>query len=180
MYKRQKWSCLACQWYGYKKIELQFLPDTYVACELCKWKRYKSEILWIKRRDKNISQVLEMYVSDALEFFKEIDHIKEDLQLMVDIWLWYLRMWQPAHTLSGWESQRLKLVKHLLKDYRWHTVYFLDEPTVWLHPSDIEKLLKVLREFLNNWDTILMIEHDRSILKFADHIVRLDEWKLIK
>jgi len=179
-FNSEKWSCPACQWYWYKKIELQFLPDTYIACELCKWKRYKSEILWIKRRDKNISQVLEMYVSDALEFFKEIDHIKEDLQLMVDIWLWYLKMWQPAHTLSGWESQRLKLVKHLLKDYRWHTVYFLDEPTVWLHPSDIEKLLKVLREFLNNWDTILMIEHDRSILKFADHIVRLDEWKLIK
>ena len=179
-FNSEKWSCLACQWYGHKKIELQFLPDTYVACELCKWKRYKSEILSIKRRDKNISQVLEMYVSEALEFFKEIDHIKQDLQLMVDIWLWYLKMWQPAHTLSWWESQRLKLVKHLLKDYRWHTVYFLDEPTVWLHPNDIERLLKVLREFLNNWDTVLMIEHDKNILKFADYVIKLDNWKLIK
>lgn len=179
-FNSEKGSCPACQWYGYKKIELQFLPDTYVACDLCKWKRYKSEILGIKRRDKNISQVLEMYVSDALEFFKEIDHIKQDLQLMVDIWLWYLKMWQPAHTLSWWESQRLKLVKHLLKEYRWHTVYFLDEPTVWLHPSDIEKLLKVLREFLNNGDTVLMIEHDKNILKFADHVIRLDNGKLIK
>ncbi|MFZ2150874.1 MAG: excinuclease ABC subunit UvrA [Candidatus Absconditicoccaceae bacterium] len=179
-FNSEKGSCLACQGYGYKKIELQFLPDTYVACDLCKGKRYKSEILGIKRRNKNISEVLEMYVSDALEFFKEIDHIKKDLQLMVDIGLGYLRMGQPAHTLSGGESQRLKLVKHLLKEYRGHTVYFLDEPTVGLHPSDIERLLKVLREFLNNGDTILMIEHDKSILKFADYIIRLDEGKLIK
>lgn len=179
-FNSDKWACPACQWYWYKKIELQFLPDTYVACDLCKSKRYKNEILAIKRRNKNISQILEMYVSDALEFFKEIDHIHRDLQLMVDIWLGYLKMWQPAHTLSWWESQRLKLVKHLLKDYRWHTVYFLDEPTVWLHPNDIEKLLKVLKEFLKNWDTILMIEHDKSILKFADHIIRLEDGSLIK
>ena len=89
-------------------------------------------------------------------------------------------MWQPAHTLSGWESQRLKLVKHLLKEFRGHTVYFLDEPTVWLHPSDIEKLLKVLEKFLEWWDTILMIEHDKNILQFADDIIRLDDWKLVK
>lgn len=178
-FNSSKWACPACQWYWYKKVELQFLPDTYIACELCKWKRYKNEILWIKRRWKNISQILEMYVSDALEFFSEIDHIKKDLQLMVDIWLWYLKMWQPAHTLSWWESQRLKLIKHLLKDYRWHTVYFLDEPTVWLHPQDIEKLLYVLREFLDNWDTILMIEHDKNIINYADNIIHLENWKLI-
>lgn len=179
-FNSEKWACPGCQWYWYKKVELQFLPDTYIACDLCKWKRYKNEILSIKRRWKNISEILEMYVLDALEFFWEIDHIKKDLQLMVDIWLWYLKMWQPAHTLSWWESQRLKLIKHLLKDYRWHTVYFLDEPTVWLHPQDIEKLLKVLKEFLNNWDTILMIEHDKNILKYADNIIRLDNWKLSK
>ncbi|MCF7834995.1 excinuclease ABC subunit UvrA [Candidatus Gracilibacteria bacterium] len=178
-FNSSKGACPACQGYGYKKVELQFLPDTYIACELCKGKRYKNEILGIKRRGKNISQILEMYVSDALEFFSEIDHIKKDLQLMVDIGLGYLKMGQPAHTLSGGESQRLKLIKHLLKDYRGHTVYFLDEPTVGLHPQDIEKLLYVLREFLDNGDTILMIEHDKNIINYADNIIHLENGKLI-
>jgi excinuclease ABC subunit A len=120
-----------------------------------------------------------MYIYEALDFFHELDHIKEELELMVEIGLWYLKMWQPAHTLSGWESQRLKLVKHLLKEYRGNTVYFLDEPTVWLHPADIERLLKVLKRFLDKWDTILMIEHDQDILQFADHIIKLDNWKII-
>lgn len=179
-FNSKKGSCTACDWYGYKKIELQFLPDTYIPCELCKWKRYKNEILEIKWKWKNISEVLEMYVDDALEFFKEIDNIREDLALMKDIWLGYLKMWQPAHTLSGWESQRVKLVKHLLKSYKGHSIYFLDEPTVWLHMSDIEKLLKVIKEFLNKWDTILMIEHDQNILQYADNIIYLDDGKLIK
>lgn len=175
-----KWACPACQWYGYKKVELQFLPDTYVPCELCNSKRYKPEILTIKRRGKGIDEVLDMYISDALDFFSEIDHIKEELQLMVDIGLGYLKMWQPAHTLSWWESQRLKLVKHFLKSYKWHSMYFLDEPTVWLHSADIEKLLLVIKKFLDKWDTILMIEHDEEILKFADDIIRLDDWGLVK
>lgn len=175
-----KWACPACDGYGYKKVELQFLPDTYIPCELCNGKRYKTEILAIKRRGKTISEVLDMYVKDALEFFSEIDHIREDLQLMVDIGLWYLRMGQPAHTLSGGESQRLKLVKHLLKSYKWHTMYFLDEPTVWLHADDIVKLMRVIKAFLDKGDTILMIEHDRNILKFADDIIRLDNGKVIK
>ena len=175
-----KGACPACNGYGYKKVELQFLPDTYVPCDLCRWTRYKSEVLDIKWKWKNIAEVLDMYVSDALEFFSEVDTIRDELQLMCDIWLGYLKMWQPAHTLSGWESQRLKLVKHLLKEFRWHTVYFLDEPTVWLHPSDIEKLLKVLERFLEWGDTILMIEHDKNILQFADDIIRLDDGKIIK
>lgn len=179
-FNSKKWACPACDGYGYKKVELQFLPDTYIPCELCHGKRYKTEILAIKRRGKNISEILWMYVKDALELFSEIDHIKEELQLMVDIWLWYLRMWQPAHTLSGGESQRLKLVKHLLKTYKWHTMYFLDEPTVGLHADDIVKLMKVIKQFLDKWDTILMIEHDKNILKFADDVIRLDNGKLIK
>lgn len=178
-FNSDKWACPACNGYGYKKVELQFLPDTYVPCELCKWNRYKSEILEIKRNGKNVSEILDMYVSDALELFSEIDNIHEELQLMCDIWLWYLKMWQPAHTLSWWESQRLKLVKHLLKEYNWHTVYFLDEPTVWLHPQDIEKLLKVLQRFLDSGDTILMIEHDKNIIQFADDVIELDDWKLV-
>ena len=179
-FNSDKGACPACSGYGYKKIELQFLPDTYVPCDLCHGKRYKPEILAITWRWKTISQILDMYIEEALEFFSEIDHIKEELELMVEIGLGYLKMGQPAHTLSGGESQRLKLVKHLLKEYRGNTVYFLDEPTVGLHPADIEKLLKVLKRFLDKWDTILMIEHDEDILQFADHVIRLDNGKLVK
>ena len=179
-FNSDKGACPACNGYGYKKIELQFLPDTYVPCELCQGKRYKPEILWITWRGKTISQVLDMYINEALDFFSEMDHIKQELELMVEIGLGYLKMGQPAHTLSGGESQRLKLVKHLLKEYRWNTVYFLDEPTVGLHPADIEKLLKVIKRFLEKGDTILMIEHDEDILQFADHIIRLDNGQLVK
>lgn len=175
-----KWACPECNGYGTKLIELQFLPDTYVDCDLCRGRRYKPEILDIKRHGKSISELLEMYVMDAVDFFQDIWFIREKLDLMVDIGLWYLRMGQPAHTLSGWESQRLKLVKHLLKQYKWHTVYFLDEPTVWLHPSDIERLLKVLKKFLDNGDTILMIEHEKNLLQFADKIIKLEEGKVTK
>ena len=179
-FNSDKGACPACNGYGYKKIELQFLPDTYVPCELCQGKRYKPEILWITWRGKTISQVLDMYIDEALDFFSEMDHIKQELELMVEIGLGYLKMGQPAHTLSGGESQRLKLVKHLLKEYRWNTIYFLDEPTVGLHPADIEKLLKVIKRFLEKGDTILMIEHDEDILQFADHIIRLDNGQLVK
>ena len=179
-FNSDKGACPACSGYGYKKIELQFLPDTYVPCDLCQGKRYKPEILAITWRGKTISQILDMYIEEALEFFSEIDHIKEELELMVEIGLGYLKMGQPAHTLSGGESQRLKLVKHLLKEYRGNTVYFLDEPTVGLHPADIEKLLKVLKRFLDKGDTILMIEHDEDILQFADYVIRLDNGKLVK
>ncbi|HKL44384.1 MAG TPA: excinuclease ABC subunit UvrA [Candidatus Absconditabacterales bacterium] len=178
-FNSNKGACPACNGYGYKKVELQFLPDTYVPCDLCKGNRYKSEILDIKWKGKNIAEILNMYIKDALEVFSDIDNIYEELQLMCDIGLGYLRMGQPAHTLSGGESQRLKLVKHLLKDYRGHTVYFLDEPTVGLHPQDIEKLMRVLQKFLDTGDTILMIEHDKNILQFADDIIELDNGKLI-
>lgn len=178
-FNSKKWACPACDGYGHKKVELQFLPDTYVACELCNGKRYKTEILAIKWRWKNISEILGMYVKDALELFSEIDHIQEELQLMVNIWLWYLKMWQPAHTLSGGESQRLKLVKHLLKTYKWNIMYFLDEPTVGLHADDIVKLMKVIKQFLDKWDTILMIEHDKNIVQFADDVIRLDHGALV-
>ncbi len=178
-FNSDKWACPACDGYGYKKIELQFLPDTYVPCELCHGKRYRPEILAIKWRGKTISEVLEMYISDALEHFHELDHITEELQLVCDIGLGYLKMGQSAHTLSGGESQRLKLIKHLLKEYRWHSVYFLDEPTVGLHMADIERLLNVLKVFLERGDTILMIEHDQNILKYADQVIKLDNGKVV-
>ncbi len=179
-FNSKKGACPECDGYWHKKIELQFLPDTYVPCELCNWKRYKQEILAIKWNWKTISEVLDMYTKDALEFFQDIGFIKDKLQLMVDIGLGYLKLGQPAHTLSWWESQRLKLVKHLLKSYKGHTVYFLDEPTVGLHPSDIEKLLNVLKRFLDNQDSIFMIEHDQNLLKFADKVIRLENWEIVK
>lgn len=178
-FNSKRWACPECKWYGYKKIELQFLPDTYVSCELCHGTRYKPEITQIKRRNKSIADVLDMYIKDAFEFFKDIGHIAESLQMMIDIGLWYLKMWQPAQMLSGWESQRLKLIKHFLKSYKGHTVYFLDEPTVWLHPEDIKKLLTILKKFLERWDTILMIEHDKDLLKFADKVIELENWAII-
>jgi len=174
-----KWSCPGCKGYGYKKIELQFLPDTYVPCEICKGKRYKPEILDIKRRGVDIYEVLDMYVSEALEFFSEMDHIHRQLFLMNEIGLGYLKMGQPAHMLSGWESQRLKLVKHLLKSYKWHTMYFLDEPTVGLHMSDTERLLRVIKRFLDDGDTVVMIEHDEHLLKFADKVIRLQNGEVV-
>ena len=177
-FNSNKWACQECKWYGYKKIELQFLPDTYIECELCHWKRFKPEILNIYWNWKNVADVLNMYVEEALDFFAELPHIKEKLQLLVDIWLWYLKMWQPAHTLSWWESQRLKLVKNLLKKYKGHTIYFLDEPTVWLHFVDIEKLLNILWRFLKRWDTIVMIEHDKNLLKFAHKVIKLDNGRV--
>lgn len=178
-FNSDKWACTECDGYGEKKIELQFLPDTYVPCTLCKWHRYKSEVLGIKWNGKTIADILEMYVHEAYAFFNEIWFIQDELKLMCDIGLWYLKMGQPAQTLSWGESQRLKLVRHLLKQYRGHTIYFLDEPTVGLHPEDIQKLLLVLKQFLDRGDTILMIEHDQSLLQFADHVIELKNGKVV-
>ena len=177
-FNSSKWACSACGGYGYKKVELQFLPDTYVPCEVCKGTRYKGEVLQVKWHGKSIADVLDMYVEDAYELFEDIPVIEQKLKLMLDIGLGYLKMGQPAHTLSGWESQRLKLVKNLLKKYKGHTIYFLDEPTVGLHPEDIQKLLKILAEFLERWDTILMIEHDQNLLKYADQVIWLEEGRI--
>jgi excinuclease ABC subunit A len=120
-----------------------------------------------------------MYIHEAYTFFNEIGFIQDELKLMCDIGLGYLKMGQPAQTLSGGESQRLKLVRHLLKQYKGHTIYFLDEPTVGLHPEDIQKLLLVLKQFLNRGDTILMIEHDESLLQFADKVITLQNGKSV-
>jgi excinuclease ABC subunit A len=179
-FNSDKGACPECDGYGIKKVELQFLPDTYVPCTLCKGKRYKSEILTVRWHGKTINEILEMYVHEAHDFFSEIGFIEEELKIMVDIGLWYIKLWQAAHTLSWGESQRLKLVKHLLKQYKWHSIYFLDEPTVGLHPEDIQKLLYVLKHFLDRGDTILMIEHDKSLLQFADDVIRLKDGAVVK
>ncbi len=179
-FNSSKWACPECSGYGYKKVELQFLPDTYIECELCHGSRYKPEITNIKRREKSISEVLNMYVEEAVSFFKDIGTIHESLSMMERIGLGYLKLGQPAQMLSWGESQRLKLIKHFLKSYKWHTVYFLDEPTVWLHPHDIEKLLLVIKEFLDKGDTILMIEHDKDLLQYADKVITIDNGLLVK
>lgn len=178
-FNSSKWACQECKWYWYKKVELQFLPDTYVQCELCHWKRFKPEILNVHWNWKNVSEILDMYIQDAFELFKDIPFIKEKIELLIEIGLGYLKLGQPAHTLSWGESQRLKLVKNLLKKYKWQTIYFLDEPTVWLHFVDIEKLLNILKKFLNKQDTIVMIEHDKSLLQFADKVIELKDWNII-
>lgn len=178
-FNSDKWCCPECDGYGIKKVELQFLPDTYVPCTLCKGKRYKSEILTVRWHGKTINEILEMYVHEAHDFFSEIGFIEEELKIMVDIGLGYIKLGQAAHTLSWWESQRLKLVKHLLKQYKGHSIYFLDEPTVGLHPEDIQKLLYVLKHFLDRGDTILMIEHDKSLLQFADDVIRLKDGAVV-
>jgi excinuclease UvrABC ATPase subunit len=178
-FNSDKGACPECDGYGIKKVELQFLPDTYVPCTLCKGKRYKSEILTVRWHGKTINEILEMYVHEAHDFFSEIGFIEEELKIMVDIGLWYIKLGQAAHTLSWWESQRLKLVKHLLKQYKGHSIYFLDEPTVGLHPEDIQKLLYVLKHFLDRGDTILMIEHDKSLLQFADDVIRLKDGAVV-
>ena len=136
-------------------------------------------MLGIKWNGKTISDILQMYVHEAYAFFNEIGFIQDELKLMCDIGLGYLKMGQPAQTLSGGESQRLKLVRHLLKQYKGHTIYFLDEPTVGLHPEDIQKLLLVLKQFLDRGDTILMIEHDQSLLQFADKVITLKNGKSV-
>ncbi len=179
-FNSDKWCCPECDGYGIKKVELQFLPDTYVPCTLCKGKRYKSEILTVRWHGKTINEILEMYVHEAHDFFSEIGFIEDELRIMVDIGLGYIKLGQAAHTLSWWESQRLKLVKHLLKQYKGHSIYFLDEPTVGLHPEDIQKLLYVLKHFLDRGDTILMIEHDKSLLQFADDVIRLKDGAVVK
>ena len=120
-----------------------------------------------------------MYVFDAMDLFHDMSHIARPLQLMCDIGLGYLKMGQPAQMLSGGESQRIKLVKHLLKSYKGHTMYFLDEPTVGLHPHDIEKLLLVMKKFLDQGDTIVMIEHEKNLLRFADKVITLEEGRLV-
>jgi excinuclease ABC subunit A len=177
-FNSSKWACQECKWYGYKKIELQFLPDTYIECELCHGKRFQPEVLNITWNWKNVADILNMYIDQALDFFDSLPHIKEKLQLLCDIGLWYLKMGQPAHTLSWWESQRLKLVKNLLKKYKWEVIYFLDEPTVGLHFVDIEKLLNILWRFLERGDTIIMIEHDKNLLQFADKVIEMKDGEI--
>ena len=165
--------CEACQGDGQKKIEMNFLPDVYVTCEACGGKRFNSETLSIKYKGKNIHDVLEMTIEDALEFFKHITPIKRKLQTLFDVGLGYLHLGQAATTLSGGEAQRVKLASELAKIPKGHTLYILDEPTTGLHIADIHKLLEVLERLRGNGNTVLVIEHNLDVIKTADHIIDL-------
>ncbi len=165
--------CENCQGDGLIKIGMQFLPDVYVPCEVCKGKRYNSETLDVLYKGKNIAEVLDMSVAQALEFFVNIPHLKEKLQTLYDVGLGYIKLGQPATTLSGGEAQRVKLSKELSKRATGHTLYLLDEPTTGLHFADVEKLLNVLHRLVERGNTVLIIEHNLEVIKTADYIIDL-------
>jgi excinuclease ABC subunit A len=165
--------CEACKGDGIIKIEMHFLPDVYVPCEVCKGKRYNRETLDIKYKGKTISEVLEMTVGTALEFFENIPAITRRLETIADVGLDYIKLGQPATTLSGGEAQRIKLASELSKRSTGRTMYILDEPTTGLHFADIQKLLEVLTRLRDSGNTILVIEHNLDVIKTADYIVDL-------
>lgn len=166
--------CEACKGDGIIKIEMHFLPDVYVPCEICHGKRYNSETLDIRYKGKNIAEVLNMTVEEGLDFFKNLPRISRKLQTIVDVGLGYIRLGQPATTLSGGEAQRVKLASELHKRSNGKSFYILDEPTTGLHADDIARLLKVLQRLVDeNGDTVLVIEHNLDVIKQADHIIDL-------
>ena len=165
--------CEACSGDGIIKIEMHFLPDVYVACEVCHGTRYNSETLEVKYKDKNIAEVLDMTVNDALDFFQHIPKIKRKLQTIKDVGLGYVTLGQPATTLSGGEAQRMKLASELHKRSTGKSFYILDEPTTGLHSEDIARLLDVLARFVDEGNTVLVIEHNLDVIKTADHIIDL-------
>ncbi|MEM9714788.1 MAG: excinuclease ABC subunit UvrA, partial [Actinomycetota bacterium] len=165
--------CEACQGDGTIKIEMHFLPDVYVPCEVCKGARYNRETLEVRWKGKNIAEVLDLSCEEALEFFAAQPAIARHLQTLVDVGLGYVRLGQPAPTLSGGEAQRVKLASELSKRSTGHTIYILDEPTTGLHFEDIRKLLTVLSRLVDQGNTVLVIEHNLDVIKTADHIIDL-------
>ncbi|SDJ88302.1 excinuclease ABC subunit UvrA [Alkalibacterium thalassium] len=165
--------CEACRGDGILKIEMHFLPDVYVPCEICHGTRYNSETLEIKYKGKNISEVLGMTIEEAVDFFSNIPKIERKLQTIIDVGLGYMTLGQPATTLSGGEAQRMKLASELHKRQNGHNFYILDEPTTGLHADDIARLLEVLDRLVEAGNTVLVIEHNLDVIKVADHIIDL-------
>jgi excinuclease ABC subunit A len=165
--------CEACRGDGIIRIEMHFLPDVYVPCEVCNGKRYNRETLEVQYKGKNISDILNMTVEDAVEFFSNIPKIKRKLQTIADVGLGYITLGQPATTLSGGEAQRVKLASELHRRSQGRSLYILDEPTTGLHVDDISRLLVVLQRLVDNGDTVLVIEHNLDVIKAADHIIDL-------
>ena len=165
--------CEACRGDGVKKIEMHFLPDVYVPCEVCHGARYNTESLKIKFKDKNIYEVLDMRVTEALEFFENVPKIKRKLKVLEDVGLGYIKLGQPAPTLSGGEASRVKLAKELQKKPTGKTLFIMDEPTTGLHQHDIKKLLDIINKIVDNNDSVIVIEHNLDMIKTADYIIDL-------
>ncbi|HEX5395174.1 MAG TPA: excinuclease ABC subunit UvrA, partial [Candidatus Saccharimonadales bacterium] len=163
--------CENCAGDGMIKIEMHFLPDVYVPCEVCHGKRYNREALEIHYKGKTISDVLDMTCEQALEFFENMPSIARKLQTLVDVGLGYITLGQPATTLSGGEAQRVKLATELSRRPTGRTLYILDEPTTGLHMADVAKLLKVLHALVDSGNSIIVIEHNLDVIKSADHII---------
>ena len=163
--------CESCKGDGVLKIEMHFLPDVYVPCEICKGRRYNRETLEVKYKGKSIADVLEMTIEEAVDFFKPIPKIHKKLDTLLDVGLGYIRLGQPATTLSGGEAQRVKLSTELSKRAIGHTLYILDEPTTGLHFEDVKRLLMVLHRLVDQGNTVLVIEHNLDVIKTADWLI---------
>ena len=163
--------CEACQGAGILKIEMNFLPDVYVECDVCHGKRYNKETLEVYYKGKTISDVLDMSINEAYEFFKAVPSLERKLKVLVDVGLGYIKLGQPATTLSGGEAQRIKLATELSKVSSGRTIYILDEPTTGLHFDDVKKLLEVLERLVEKGNTVVVIEHNLDVIKTADYII---------
>ena len=165
--------CEACKGDGILKIEMHFLPDVYVPCEVCKGARYNRETLEVLYKGKNISEVLDMTIDEAVDFFANVPRIARKLKIIQDVGLGYIKLGQPATTLSGGEAQRVKLATELSRRSTGKTLYILDEPTTGLHTADIHKLLDILQRLVAGGDTVVVIEHNLDVIKTADYIIDL-------
>ena len=165
--------CPSCQGEGYKKVDMYFLPDVFVQCEVCHGKRFTPEVLNVKYNGKNIAEVLDMSVADAYRFFQDIPPLAAKLGLLMQIGLDYLKLGQPSTELSGGESQRIKLAEELSRRDTGFTFYILDEPTTGLHFHDVKKLMVILRKLVEKKNTVLVIEHNPDMVREADYIVEL-------
>ena len=165
--------CEACAGDGLLKIEMHFLPDIYVPCEVCKGKRYNRETLEVRYKGKNIHEVLEMTVEEALDFFENLPRLKTKLQTLMDVGLGYVKLGQPSTTLSGGEAQRVKLATELAKRSTGSTIYILDEPTTGLHTADVHQLVEVLQRLVDAGNTVVVIEHNLDVIKTADYLIDL-------
>jgi excinuclease ABC subunit A len=165
--------CEACSGDGIKKIEMHFLPDVYVECEVCHGKRFNEQTLEIYFKEKNIADILDLSVEEAFTCFENIPSIQRVLQTLIDVGLGYIKLGQPATTLSGGEAQRVKLASELCKQSTGNTLYILDEPTTGLHFADVHKLLMVLQRLVDKGNTILVVEHNLEVIKNADYVIDL-------
>ena len=158
---------------GLIKVEMHFLPDVYIPCDTCKGKRYNKETLDIRYKERNIAEVLDMTISEALQFFSAIPPVRQKLEVLEDVGLGYLQLGQSASTLSGGEAQRVRLSRELARKSKSNTLYILDEPTTGLHFVDIQKLLNVINSLVDAGNTVIIIEHNLDVIKSADYIIDL-------